>query len=48
MNRSVFFKKLQDIIDKGIQICIVTEDRAMKDLKLFRRFLYRNLKKYEY
>ena len=50
MNRSDYFKKLQHMIDEGIQIgvYIVTEDRTLEVLKLFRSFLYRNFKKYEH
>ena len=45
-NRSDYFKKLQHIIDEGIQngVYIVIEDRTFEDLKFFRSFLY----KYEY
>ena len=50
MNRSDYFKKLQHMIDEGIEngVYIVTEDKTLKDLKLSRSFLYRNFKKYEY
>ena len=46
MNRSDYFKKLQHTTDEGIQdgVYIVTEDRTLKDLKLFRGFLYRTLR----
>ena len=38
------------MIDEGIQngVYIVTEDRTLKDLKLFCSFLYRNFTKYEH
>ena len=38
MNRSDYFKKLQHMIDEGIQngVYIVTKDRTFADLKLFR------------
>lgn len=50
IKRSECFKKLRDIIDEGIQhgVCIIAEDRTLEDVKLFRSFLYRNPKKYEY
>ena len=50
MNRSDYFKKMQHMIDEGIQngVSIVTEDRTLEYLKLFRSFLYRNFKKYEH
>ena len=49
MNRSDYFKKLQHMIDEGIQngVYIVTKDRTLGDLKLFHSFLYLNFKKYE-
>ena len=41
--------KLQHMIDEGIEngVYIVTEDKTLEDLKLFRSFLYYNFKKYE-
>ena len=50
LNRSDFFKKLQHMIDEGIQngVYIVTKDRTLEDIKLFRSFLYLNFKKYEH
>ena len=46
MNRSDYFKILQHMIDKSIEngVYIVTEDKKLEDLKLFRSFLYRNFK----
>ena len=50
MNRSDYFKKLQHMIDEGIQneVYIITKDRKLEDMKLFRSFLYLNFKKYEH
>ena len=38
------------MIDEGIEngIYIVTEDKMLEDLKLFRNFIYCNFKKYEH
>ena len=48
MNRNDYFKKLQHMIDEGIQngVFIAAEDRTLENLQLFRSFLYRNFKKY--
>ena len=50
INCSGYFKKLQRMIDEGIEngAYIVTEDKTLEDLKLFHSFLYRNFKKYEH
>ena len=50
MNHSDYFKKLQHMIDEGLEngVYIATEDKTLEDLKLFRNFLYRNFKKYEH
>ena len=50
MNRSDCFKKMQHMIDEGIEngVYIVTKDKTLEDLKLFRSFLYRNFKKYKH
>ena len=42
--------KLQKMVDDGIKNSIykVAEDSALKDLKLFKNFLYRNFKNYEH
>ena len=47
MNRSDYFKNLQHMINEGIQngVYIVPKDRTLEDIKLFRSFLYRNVKK---
>ena len=38
------------MIDEGLEngVYIVTEDKTLEHLKLFRNFLYRNFKKYEH
>ena len=48
MNHRDYFKKLQHIIDEGIEngVYIVTKNKTLEDL--FRSFLYRNFKKYEH
>ena len=50
MNRSDCFKKMQHMIDEGIEngVYIVAKDKTLEDLKLFRSFLYRNFKKYKH
>ena len=50
MNLSGYSKKLQNMIDEGIEngVYIVTEDKTLEDLKLFHSFLYCNFKKYEH
>ena len=50
MNKIDYHNKLQEMINNGIRngIYKVTEDKTLDDLKIFKSFLYKNLKKYEH
>ena len=47
MNKNDYVKKMQEVIDKGIQdgISAKTEDNTLQDLKHFQDFLYGNFNK---
>ena len=49
MDKNDYVKKMQEMIDKGIQEGIYekTEDNTLQDLKRFQDFLCRNFSKYE-
>ena len=49
IDKTDYQDKLQKMIDHGIKngIYKVAEDNTIKDLKLFKSFLYRNFRKYE-
>ena len=49
IDKTDYQNKLQKMIDDGIKngIYKVAEDNTIKDLKLFKSFLYRNFRKYE-
>ena len=49
IDKTDYQDKLQKMIDDGIKngIYKVAEDNTIKDLKLFKSFLYRNFRKYE-
>ena len=49
IDKTDYQDKLQKMIDDGIKngIYKVAKDNTIKDLKLFKSFLYRNFRKYE-
>ena len=49
IDKTDYQNKLQKMIDDGIKngIYKVAKDNTIKDLKLFKSFLYRNFRKYE-
>ena len=49
MDKNDYVKKVQEMIDKGIQdgVYAKTEDSTLQDLNRFQDFLYRNVSKYE-
>ena len=49
IDKTDYQDKLQKMVDDGIKngIYKVAEDNTIKDLKLFKSFLYRNFRKYE-
>ena len=49
MDKNDYVKKIQEMIDKGIQggVYARTEDNTLQNLKRFQDFLYRNFSKYE-
>ena len=49
IDKTDYQDKLQKMIDDGIKngIYKVAEDNTIKDLKLFKSFLFRNFRKYE-
>ena len=49
MDKNDYVKKMQEMIDKGIQegVYAKREDNTFQDLKQFQDFLYRNFSKYE-
>ena len=49
IDKTDYHDKLQKMVDDGIKngIYKVAEDNTIKDLKLFKSFLYRNFRKYE-
>ena len=49
IDKTDYQDKLQKMIDDGIKNAIykVAKDNTIKDLKLFKSFLYRNFRKYE-
>ena len=50
IDKTDYQDNLQKMVDDGIKngIYKVAEDNALKDLKLFKSFLYRNFRKYEH
>ena len=49
IDKTDYHDKLQKMVDDGIKngIYEVAEDNTIKDLKLFKSFLFRNFRKYE-
>ena len=49
IDKTDYHDKLQKMVDDGIKngIYKVAEDNTIKDLKLFKSFLFRNFRKYE-
>ena len=49
IDKTDYHNKLQKMVDDGIKngIYKVAEDNTIKDLKLFKSFLFRNFRKYE-
>ena len=49
IDKTDYQDKLQKMVEDGIKngIYKVAEDNTLKDLKLFKSFLYRNFRKYE-
>ena len=50
IDKTDYQDKLPKMVEDGIKngIYKVAEDNTLKDLKLFKSFLYRNFRKYEY
>ena len=49
MEKDNYVKKMQEMIDKGIQdgVYAKAEDKTLQDLKGFQDFLFRNFSKYK-
>ena len=50
IDKTDYQNQLQKIVDNGIKnhIYKVAEDNTLKDLKLFKSFLYRNFRRFEH